>query len=100
MIPEPRERLGIRVGQERRHWQEGRVLIFDDAFEHEVWNEATRLRVVLFVDFAKPLRFPANVLNGLLLRLARFSPLLREGADKLRRWEGRFHGRPLRGAGR
>jgi aspartyl/asparaginyl beta-hydroxylase (cupin superfamily) len=92
IVPEPRDRLGIRVGVERRHWEEGRVLIFDDAFEHEVWNEATQTRVVLFVDFAKPLRFPANVLNRLLLLLAPFSPLLREGAGNLRRWEGRFHG--------
>lgn len=92
MVPEPRERLGIRIGTEQRSWQEGRALIFDDAYEHEAWNEATQLRVVLFVDFAKPLRFPANLLNRLLLRLALFSPFLREGADNLRRWERRFHG--------
>jgi beta-hydroxylase len=92
IVPEPREQLAIRVGAEQHHWQEGRALIFDDAYEHEAWNETGELRVVLFVDFEKPLRFPANVLNRLLLRLAVFSPFLREGADNLRRWEHRFHG--------
>jgi beta-hydroxylase len=92
LIPEPRERLGIRVGSERRGWEEGQALIFDDAYEHEAWNDTAGLRVVLFVDFEKPLRFPASVLNRLLLRLAVFTPFVREGGDNLRRWEQRFHG--------
>mmetsp|Transcript_48536 Transcript_48536/g.95190 ORF Transcript_48536/g.95190 Transcript_48536/m.95190 type:complete len:346 (+) Transcript_48536:182-1219(+) len=29
----------IRVANETRAWQEGKVLVFDDAFEHEVWHE-------------------------------------------------------------
>jgi aspartyl/asparaginyl beta-hydroxylase (cupin superfamily) len=94
IVPQPRERLAIRVGPERRHWQEGEALIFDDAYEHEAWNETAGLRVVLFVDFEKPLRFPARTLNRLLLRLAVFTPFVREGGDNLRRWERRFHGRP------
>lgn len=92
IVPEPREGTGIRVGSERRHWQEGRALIFDDAYEHEAWNETAGLRVVLFVDFEKPLRFPAGALNRLLLGLAVFTPFVRESGDNLRRWEQRFHG--------
>jgi len=94
LIPEPREQLGIRIGFEQRRWQEGRVLIFDDAYEHEAWNETGQLRVVLFVDFERPLRFPANHLNRLLLGLAPFTPFLREGENNLRRWERRFYGDP------
>lgn len=96
LVPEPHERLGIRIGSEQRHWQEGCALIFDDAFEHEAWNETGLVRVVLFVDFEKPLRFPANVLNRLLLGLAPFTPFLRDGEHNLRRWERRFHGDPPR----
>jgi ornithine lipid ester-linked acyl 2-hydroxylase len=40
---------GIRIGSESRHWQEGSALIFDDAYEHEAWNETGHPRVVLFV---------------------------------------------------
>jgi aspartyl/asparaginyl beta-hydroxylase (cupin superfamily) len=99
IVPEPRDRLTIRVGPERRHWEEGQALIFDDAYEHEAWNETAGLRVVLFVDFRKPLRFPANVLNRLLLRLAVFTPFVREGGENLRRWEQRFHRGPTQGPG-
>lgn len=91
-IPEPRELAAIRIGAEMRHWEEGKVLIFDDAYEHEAWNETGHERVVLFIDFAKPLSFPANALNRFLLALAVLTPFLREGDENLRRWEQRFHG--------
>jgi beta-hydroxylase len=94
LIPEPREQAAIRVGTEQHHWVEGRVLIFDDAYEHEAWNETGQARVVLFVDFERPMRFPGNVINRLLLGLAPFTPFIRESADNLRRWERRFHGTP------
>jgi len=44
------EHAFIRVGAEVRRWQMGRCLIFDDSFEHEVWNRGARPRVVLIVD--------------------------------------------------
>ncbi|KAG7254070.1 hypothetical protein CRUP_038891, partial [Coryphaenoides rupestris] len=35
-------------------WEEGRVLIFDDSFEHEVWQEADGYRLILIVDVWHP----------------------------------------------
>ena len=93
IVPEPRGRLGLRVENETRQWEEGRVLIFDDAYEHEAWNRSDRVRVVLFVDFVKPLRFPANLMNWLVLNLAVFTPFIREGYDNQRKWEQRFYGK-------
>jgi ornithine lipid ester-linked acyl 2-hydroxylase len=91
IVPEPRENAAIRVGSQILHWQEGRALIFDDAYEHEAWNRTGAVRVVLFVDFVKPLRFPANLLNWLLLNVAIFTPFVREGYDNHRKWERRFY---------
>ena len=92
VVPEPANRAAITVAGYTRHWEEGRVLIFDDAYEHEAWNETDQPRVVLFVDFEKPLRLPARWLNRLLLRLAPLTPYLREGAENLHAWERRFYG--------
>jgi len=39
----------IRVGDETRTWEEGRVLIFNDALEHELWNNGNDSRVILLV---------------------------------------------------
>jgi aspartyl/asparaginyl beta-hydroxylase (cupin superfamily) len=91
IVPEPREKLGIRVENETYRWKEGEAVIFDDAYEHEAWNNTDKTRVVLFVDFRKPLRFPANVLNRLLLSLAVFTPFIREGVDNQKAWEKRFY---------
>ncbi|HWY85237.1 MAG TPA: aspartyl/asparaginyl beta-hydroxylase domain-containing protein [Gemmataceae bacterium] len=35
-------------------WQAGKVTIFCDATEHEVWNRGTTERVVLLLDFRNP----------------------------------------------
>ncbi|CAF95939.1 unnamed protein product [Tetraodon nigroviridis] len=37
-----------------REWQEGKVLIFDDSFEHEVWQEADSYRLIFIVDVWHP----------------------------------------------
>ncbi len=44
----------MRVGDETRSMQEGRCLVFDDAFEHEVWNDGDRERLMLIIDFWHP----------------------------------------------
>ena len=46
-----------------REWAEGRCLIFDDSFEHEVWHEGDSDRVVLICDLWHPdLDLPSTVL--------------------------------------
>lgn len=37
-----------------RTWEEGKFIIFDDSFEHEVWHDGTELRLVLIVDIWHP----------------------------------------------
>jgi aspartate beta-hydroxylase len=44
----------LRVGREVVRWQEGRCLVFDDSFEHEVWNKSETARVVLLIQFWHP----------------------------------------------
>ncbi|MGC1465833.1 MAG: aspartyl/asparaginyl beta-hydroxylase domain-containing protein [Pseudolabrys sp.] len=91
IVPEPREQLGIRVDTETYRWREGEAVIFDDAYEHEAWNRTPHTRVVLFVDFVKPMRFPGNFMNWLLLHLAMFTPFIREGTEKQKAWEKKFY---------
>lgn len=54
------EGAGIRVGGQERRWEEGRCLVFEDAFAHEVWNDSAERRVVLIVDFWHPDLTPAE----------------------------------------
>lgn len=91
LVPEPRERCRIRIGNEIHHWREGEGLIFDDSFNHEVWNDTDGVRAVLFVDFARPLQKPWHWLNKSLLNLAPLAPFLREAGAKQKDWEKKFY---------
>nr|XP_022915654.1 aspartyl/asparaginyl beta-hydroxylase isoform X1 [Onthophagus taurus] len=44
----------IRVAEEIRSWEEGKIIVFDDSFEHEVWHNGTEYRLVLIVDVWHP----------------------------------------------
>ncbi|KAK9505820.1 hypothetical protein O3M35_009795 [Rhynocoris fuscipes] len=50
----PNENIAIRVADETRKWAEGKVFVFDDSFEHEVWHNGTKPRLVLIVDVWHP----------------------------------------------
>ncbi|KAF7649928.1 hypothetical protein LDENG_00133470 [Lucifuga dentata] len=52
VIPKPGCR--IRCTNQTREWEEGKVLIFDDSFEHEVWQEADSYRLIFIVDVWHP----------------------------------------------
>jgi beta-hydroxylase len=91
MVPEPREKCRIRIGNDYRHWTEGKSLIFDDTFNHEVWNDTEGYRVVLFVDFARPLWFPFHQMNGALLSIGALAPIMREAGANQKKWEKKFY---------
>jgi aspartate beta-hydroxylase len=44
----------LRVGGEDHVWQEGRVVVFDDTYEHEAWNRSDHTRVVMIFDMWNP----------------------------------------------
>jgi aspartyl/asparaginyl beta-hydroxylase (cupin superfamily) len=89
-VPEPRDSCGITVRGETRHWEEGRSLVFDDVWDHEAWNDTDGTRVVLFVDFVRPMRAPASWLNAIVLRAIAYSPFVQDGKARHKAWEKRF----------
>lgn len=44
----------IRVGKEEQPWAEGKCMVFDDSFDHEVWNKSDSIRMVLILDMWNP----------------------------------------------
>ena len=42
------------VDRGEHHWQEGRLVMFDDTFLHEAWNRSDRTRMVLLMDCWNP----------------------------------------------
>jgi beta-hydroxylase len=85
-VPEPRTACGIRVGTDVAHWTEGRSLVFDDSHDHEAWNDSAERRVVLFVDFERPLPPLLGWLNRAIVRLAARAAFVQEIRENLRRF--------------
>ncbi|XP_043545238.1 aspartyl/asparaginyl beta-hydroxylase isoform X2 [Chiloscyllium plagiosum] len=50
----PKQGCAIRCANETREWKEGKVIIFDDSFEHEVWQDANSYRLIFIVDVWHP----------------------------------------------
>lgn len=44
----------LNVGGELHAWREGRVVVFDDTYEHEAWNRSPEIRVVMIFDIWNP----------------------------------------------
>src|SRR4029077_7992939 len=58
----------IRVKDQFYTWKEGASVLFDDCWEHEVFNESKEDRVVLLVDVLRPLPLPVHMLNLLFVK--------------------------------
>ena len=58
----------FRVGNETRKWRMGEAWVFDDTIEHEAWNDADALRVILIFDVWNPLltEVERELVNALL----------------------------------
>jgi beta-hydroxylase len=89
-VPQARERCRIRIDDRVETWTEGASLVFDDTYEHEVWNDTDESRVVLFLDVVRPLRFPMNVVNAIVLKAIALSPFVADAKRRHREWEETF----------
>ncbi len=90
IVPRDAESCRIRVGEDFRHWEEGRSLMFDDTFNHEVWNDTDETRVVLFVDVLRPLPFPESLINSLIVKAIGYSPFVLDANRNQEAWERRY----------
>ena len=77
-----RMRLGDRVVR----WAEGETLVFDDTYDHEVWNDTSGTRVVLLLQVERPLRQPGKWIADFFLARVRRSAFVQEARANLTRW--------------
>ena len=90
IVPGEREKCRMRVGEETCVWREGEVFVFDDTFEHEVWNDTDEERVILLFDFDRPMRPLGRLLNNSFLRLLKLTSFYREPMGRMHSLEDRF----------
>ncbi len=59
----------IRLNDQIYTWKEGESVVFDDSWEHEVYNQCDEDRVILIVDFRRPMPQPFAAVNRLVQRI-------------------------------
>ncbi|WP_419809753.1 aspartyl/asparaginyl beta-hydroxylase domain-containing protein [Sphingomonas sp.] len=76
----------MRVHDRVVRWAEGETLVFDDTYRHEVWNDTGGTRVVLLVQFDRPLRNPGKWVADLFLRIVKRSAFVQEARTNISDW--------------
>lgn len=76
----------MRVGDRTVRWAEGETLVFDDTYDHEVWNDTANTRVVLLIQFERPLRQPGRWIAEFFLGFVKRSAFVQEARTNIDRW--------------
>jgi len=89
-IPRDSDNCWIRVDDRILHWEEGRCIVFDDYYEHEVQNNTDEQRVVLFFDVDRPMRPLGRLVNRLLISGIIRSAYVQDARSNMLAWEQRY----------
>jgi aspartyl/asparaginyl beta-hydroxylase (cupin superfamily) len=68
IVPE-KDPPSIRLNNTLYTWKEGESVLFDDSWDHEVYNKCESDRVVLIVDIRRPMPAPFDGVNRLVQRI-------------------------------
>jgi aspartyl/asparaginyl beta-hydroxylase (cupin superfamily) len=59
----------IRVKDQTYIWQENQSILFDDSWNHEVYNQSDDIRVVLIVDILRPMPLHLHAMNWAITKI-------------------------------
>jgi len=90
IIPKDAEKCRLRVAEEICVWREGEMFVFDDTYEHEVWNDTDEERVILLFDFDRPMKFWGRLVNSTFVSLLKLTAYYQEPKQKMQSLEDRF----------
>ncbi len=89
-IPKDRHKCTMRVDNVNFNWQQGKCVVLDDSYEHEVHNNTDEERVILFLDVDRPMKMPGRIASKLLLFLLQRSAYVVDAKKNLQIWEQRY----------
>jgi len=90
IVPEQRDQCIMQVRDCTVSWERGKILVFDDFYPHEIWNDTDEERVVLIFDFNRPMRPLGRLVNSALLWGIKRTAYFRDAERNLKSWEERL----------
>ena len=85
IVPQEWRRCRMVVDGEAIYWQEGKCVVFDDSRLHRVTNATSEERAILLFDFDRPMRWPSNALNRLVMSLMKRTAYYRDARRNLKK---------------
>lgn len=79
LIPNISKECFMDVENARVCWEQGKVVVFDDTFEHAVWNNTEQERIVLLFDFDRPMRPIGRYIHDTSMKIFRKTAAYKEG---------------------
>ena len=90
-IPQNTNGCYMNVGGKRVQWEQGKILIFDDTYDHAVWNNTNEERIVLLFDFDRPMKYSGRLLHNLSLKVFKKTNYYSAPVKNLKEIEKKFH---------
>ena len=90
IVPRDAHKCRMEVDDQKVVWRIGTPTVFDDTYPHEVWNETGENRVVLLIQFRRPMRQPGKFLADAIVSLVRNSSFVQRALRNLPYWEAAY----------
>lgn len=92
-IPGGADKCRIQVDDQDRGWKEGEILMFDESFQHEVWNQCDEPRAILFIQVMRPMRWRGRALAHATIGFVNRTKYVQQARRSIgatpKRWAGR-----------
>lgn len=88
-VPTNRDACHMQIGNQDLCWSDGRMVVFDDMYPHEVWNDSGEDRVILLLHIKRPEHLPGAILRDSLFAALRHSSLVTDALQNLHQWDRR-----------
>ena len=89
-VPARRQDCTMQVGDRMLNWEQGKCVVFDDFYPHEVWNNTDEERVVLLFEFIRPMRLPGQWIHRFLMWGIKQSAFSKDATQNMQDWDRRF----------
>jgi beta-hydroxylase len=86
-VPKESEKCRMRVVDQWLEWEEGKCLVFDDVVDHEVRNDSDETRIVLLIQFKRPVGLIGWIVGTLFLEGVRRSRFVQDARRGVEKWK-------------
>lgn len=86
-VPREGEKCWMNLAGKDYYWSDGKALIFDDTYDHEVWNNSDETRIILLIQVLRPMRFPGSAVARGFFKLIQLSPFVQDARKNIAVWK-------------